>query len=78
MHSYQMPSPTVVKLGGQLLEDAELIRRISRRLLRISSTEPLVVVHGGGQEVNTELVRLGIPIRKVDGLRLTDLSLIHI
>ena len=72
MHSPRMPNPTIVKLGGQLLEDAALLRRISRRLLKIAATEPLVVVHGGGQEVNTELVRLGIPIRRVDGLRLTD------
>ena len=78
MHSLRMPSPTVVKLGGQLLEDAALVRRISRRLLKISSTEPLVVVHGGGQEVNTELLRLGIPIRKVDGLRVTNLDTLDI
>ena len=33
---------------------------------------PLVVVHGGGREVSADLARRGIPVRAVDGLRITD------
>lgn len=68
---YSRP-PTVVKLGGELLEERTRLRRIARALADVARREPLVVVHGGGREVDVEMARLGIPKRAVDGLRITD------
>ena len=64
--------PAVVKLGGELLEEPAVLRRVARRLARLAAGGPLVVVHGGGREVSADLARRGIPVRAVDGLRITD------
>ena len=64
--------PIVVKLGGELLEEASSLRRMARTLAELAAREPLVVVHGGGQEINADLAKHGIPKRSVDGLRITD------
>jgi len=66
------PRPTVIKLGGELLEEPTRLRRLARALADAANREPLVVVHGGGREVDAEMARLGIPKRAVDGLRITD------
>ena len=66
------PRPTLVKLGGELLEEPVRLKRIARALAEVADHEPLVVVHGGGREVDAEMARLGIPKRSVDGLRITD------
>ncbi len=45
---------------------------LARDLAEIAATRPLVIVHGGGAQ-STELgARLGVPVRKVAGLRVTD------
>ena len=62
----------VLKLGGELLEEPDARRNIATAILRLAASPPLVVVHGGGREVDAELVARGIPKRAVDGLRLTD------
>lgn len=64
--------PAIVKLGGELLEEPARLRRLARALADAAGREPLVVVHGGGREVDAETARLGIPKRAVDGLRITD------
>ena len=64
--------PAVIKLGGELLEEPTRLRRLARALAAAAGREPLVVVHGGGREVDAEMARLGIPKRSVDGLRITD------
>ena len=66
------PRPRVVKLGGELLEEPAVLGRVTRRLARLGAEAPLVVVHGGGREVSADLARRGIPVRAVDGLRITD------
>lgn len=62
----------VVKLGGELLEEPRRLRRIARSLRDAAARRPVVVVHGGGREVDAEMARLGIRKRAVDGLRVTD------
>jgi acetylglutamate kinase len=62
----------VLKLGGELLEDAERLRAIAAVVARVSSLVPLAVVHGGGREIDAALARAGIEKRQVDGLRVTD------
>jgi acetylglutamate kinase len=62
----------VLKLGGELLEDAAAITQAARAIGRLASRGPLVVVHGGGRAVDAELRARGEQPRFVDGLRITD------
>ncbi|HKB13275.1 MAG TPA: acetylglutamate kinase [Vicinamibacterales bacterium] len=65
--------PLVVKFGGELLEDGAHLATAVRALGRITRNgRPLVVVHGGGREIDAALTRAGIEKRQVDGLRITD------
>jgi acetylglutamate kinase len=66
-------APTVVKLGGSLLEDdaarAAVVDAIARRSC---AGERIVLVHGGGKRIDAELASRGIPKRVHQGLRVTD------
>ena len=63
---------TVLKLGGELLDDAGAIGAVAKAVARLASTGPLVVVHGGGRAIDAELRARGESPRFVDGLRITD------
>jgi acetylglutamate kinase len=65
-------SPVVVKFGGELLEDKAGLDALTKALARLSRRTRLVVVHGGGREIDAALGRVGIAKRQVDGLRITD------
>ncbi|MYD70320.1 MAG: acetylglutamate kinase [Acidobacteria bacterium] len=71
-------APTIIKLGGELLETPARLRGLARALAAIAAREPLVVVHGGGREVAAEMARLGIAKRAVDGLRITDAATLEV
>lgn len=58
----------VVKLGGNELERPEWLAACARAL---KAVEPVVVVHGGGRAVSALSRRLGLPVEKRDGLRVT-------
>jgi acetylglutamate kinase len=63
---------TVLKLGGELLEDAAAIHASAAAIVRLAGREPLVVVHGGGRSIDAELKVRGLTPRFADGLRVTD------
>ena len=65
-------APVVLKFGGELLEETAGLAAIAQAIARISRAEPLVIVHGGGREIDASLARAGIAKRQVDGLRITD------
>jgi acetylglutamate kinase len=66
-------APIVYKFGGELLEDAARLATVVSSLAAIVSTgAPLVVVHGGGKEIDAALTVAGIPKQQVEGLRITD------
>ena len=62
----------VLKLGGELLENADAIRESARAIVRAAGGGPLVVVHGGGRAIDAEVRAHGAEPRFVDGLRVTD------
>ncbi len=75
----------VLKLGGELLEKPEDVARVAtaiaalaapgargRNQRRAGPGPQLVVVHGGGKEIDAALAVAGIPKQQVDGLRVTD------
>jgi acetylglutamate kinase len=63
---------TVVKLGGELLEDARALEVAARGIASAVADGPLVVVHGGGRAIDADLRARGAEPRFVDGLRITD------
>ncbi len=65
-------APIVLKLGGELIEDAARLKTIARLIARLASRRALVVVHGGGREIDAALAQASIPRHQVDGLRITD------
>ena len=65
-------APVVLKFGGELLEDPKQVTALTAALSKLSKTTPLVIVHGGGREIDAALARAGIQKRQVDGLRVTD------
>ena len=65
-------APIVLKLGGELLEQPDDVGRVARGIAALSARTPLIVVHGGGKEIDAALAVAGIPKRQVDGLRVTD------
>lgn len=62
----------VLKLGGELLEQPHDIERIAKGIAMMASHASLVVVHGGGREIDAALATAGIAKQQVDGLRVTD------
>jgi acetylglutamate kinase len=63
---------TVLKLGGELLEDEAALASAATAVVRLAGEGPLVVVHGGGRAIDAELRARGIEPKFVDGLRITD------
>jgi acetylglutamate kinase len=62
----------VLKLGGELLEQPADLQRIAKAIAALARTSALVVVHGGGREIDAALATAGIAKHQVDGLRVTD------
>ena len=69
----------VVKLGGSLLTDPDLLHRMVAQLSTIHGDHhQVIVVHGGGKQIKEILERLGIPSRFHQGLRVTDASTMRV
>ena len=63
----------VLKVGGELLEDRAHLATVVGALAGIvAGGAPVVVVHGGGKEIDAALKTAGLEKRQVDGLRITD------
>ena len=68
-----MIRPLLLKFGGELLEEPGQLRSVVAALAGIAkSGRPMVIVHGGGKEIDAALQRAQIEKRQVDGLRITD------
>ncbi len=68
--------PVVVKLGGRALESPAALAAFTTELAAVRG--PLVLVHGGGAEVNEWLERLGIAPRFEHGLRVTEAATLDV
>lgn len=67
-----MSQPVLVKFGGELVETPERLAEVGKALQAEAARGPLVVVHGGGREIDAELKRRGVAKQAVEGLRITD------
>ncbi len=63
----------VVKYGGSAMRDPELMELVIRNVLLLQLVGiRVILVHGGGPEIDTWLAKLDIPKRTLNGLRVTD------
>jgi acetylglutamate kinase len=66
-------APVVLKFGGELLDEPGRLAAVVAAIAGvIRGGVPLVIVHGGGKEIDAALRSAGIEKRQVDGLRITD------
>lgn len=69
----------VVKLGGRELVDPGSIDRVASWIgARVRAGRPIVVVHGGGDEVTERASALGLPTEKRSGQRVTDAAMLEV
>src|SRR5438552_2515787 len=64
--------PLVLKLGGELVEGSANLATVVSAVASIAAERHLVLIHGGGREIDAALQRAGIAKRQVEGLRITD------
>ena len=73
-----MKRVAVLKLGGELIETKDRLKAMGKAVMSAAKKNRLVVVHGGGREIDASLAQVGIPKRQVDGLRVTDEETLNI
>lgn len=61
---------TIIKIGGRVVNDSEKLAAVLSFLKE--SNLPVLLVHGGGDQLDNYLSRVGIEPVKVDGRRITD------
>jgi acetylglutamate kinase len=66
------PRPLVLKFGGELLDDRAHLATVVSAMKTLASRAAVVIVHGGGKEIDAALKVAGLEKRQVDGLRITD------
>lgn len=71
-HEYASPEVLVLKYGGNAMPSDGADPLLAEAVARHRSGEPLVLVHGGGPEIDRALRERNIPARRIDGLRVTD------
>jgi acetylglutamate kinase len=69
----------VIKYGGAAMEEPALREEFARDvvLLKYVGINP-IVVHGGGPEITAYMERLGLPVRFVGGLRVSDADTVEV
>lgn len=67
---------TIVKVGGKVVEEPELLGQLLDAFATITGYK--ILVHGGGKAATELAARLGVETRMVDGRRITDLETLDI
>jgi acetylglutamate kinase len=72
-------STMVIKYGGAAMSSADLKAEFATdiALLRYVGIKP-IIVHGGGNEISAYMKRLDLPVKFVDGLRVTDAATMEV
>jgi acetylglutamate kinase len=72
-------STMVIKYGGAAMDSADLKDEFATdiALLRYVGIRP-IIVHGGGAEISSFMKRLDLPVKFVDGLRVTDIATMEV
>jgi len=67
-------SPIVFKLGGEALTDKTALAEFLQQAANIKKVRPVVIVHGGGPQVEDMMSATQLSTTKVDGVRATPLT----
>src|SRR5512139_2653706 len=72
-------STMVIKYGGAAMSSADLKDEFATdiALLRYVGIKP-IIVHGGGNEISSYMKKLDLPVKFVDGLRVTDAATMEV
>ncbi len=73
-----MKSLTVVKFGGSLTKNPKAQSKFFKELAEISRKQNIILVHGGGPEINLLLEKFSIASKFVNGLRFTDSAALEV
>lgn len=69
----------VVKVGGVPMTDPALTRSLAKDMLLLHSVGiRVVLVHGGGPQIDAQMAQAGIAVKRVEGLRVTDADTLDI
>ncbi len=61
----------VLKIGGNQVEDPAFLAGFVGAVHALRRTHSLIIVHGGGKDIEELHARFGVPFTKVEGLRVT-------
>lgn len=65
--------PVVVKISGNVADEPAELAAVAQWVARHSASgQPVVLVHGGGRQINRTIERMGLPVTMVEGRRVTD------
>lgn len=67
---------TVIKVGGNVIDDPEALDRLVEDLARMEG--PRILIHGGGKEATRLSEKLEIPTTMINGRRVTDAATIDV
>ena len=67
---------TIVKIGGNVVDDPEALRRFAAGFAQMPGRR--ILVHGGGKEATRMSQALGLTTTMIDGRRITDASTLDI
>ncbi len=74
-----MKRPWVIKAGGELMVEGPVRKKVLAHLTRLQKNHPIVFVHGGGPQIEQELLRNKIPTRFIKGRRFTSpQAMVHV
>lgn len=66
----------VIKIGGQVIDDAATLDRFLQEVSKL--TIPCILVHGGGKLATRMSERLGIEAKMIEGRRITDAATLEV
>ena len=68
-----MDNVYLLKFGGNAIKGEDDLARFASEISSlISEGARIILVHGGGPEINAEMERIGLVPKKVAGIRITD------
>ena len=69
----------VIKLGGSVLDNADLLKKIIEDIVLLKTIGiKVVLVHGGGKHISSLMKRLGKESKFINGLRVTDKETVEV
>jgi acetylglutamate kinase len=71
-----MQQLTIIKIGGNIIDDAQQLSRFLTDSTRIDGAK--IIIHGGGKLATSMSATLGIPTQMIDGRRITDAETLKI